>query len=181
MTTPENWHWDITPEDVKKIKAVDRETINRVYFSNLAKFKNIAGRYCFYIIRDSSYFEDCVQQIYVDLDKFDYTNVQTFYWSILNSCRRARCASFREVSLFTPVITNDKGKDKTLLDILWKDYFAELEERETGEEKALLMIKSQTALSELEKDFLTAIAFCVRPYEGLFNDEYKNYTARIAG
>ena len=45
IPTPENWHWKITPEDIEKIKANDRDTINRVYFDNLPKFEKIAKRY----------------------------------------------------------------------------------------------------------------------------------------
>lgn len=182
ITTPENWHWNISPEEVQKIKAVDRETIDRVYFSNLEKFKGIVGKYCYHIIRDPYYINDCLQQIYVDLDKFDYTNNRTFYYSLINCFRRARRHSTLEISLFTPV--KGKDNDRELADFLGKDFFAELEERETGEEKALVMIKSQTELTDLERDFLTAVAFRVRPYEGLFYEEFtryfgKNYTGQI--
>ena len=179
ITTPENWHWDISPEDVKKLKAVDRDTINRVYFANLKKFERIANKYCRFVIRNPSYFEDCVQQIYVDLPLYDYTDNRTLYYCILTTFKRATLRSRYEISLFAPV--HGKDKDSELADFLGKDFFAELEERETEEEKALLMIKSQIALSDLERDFLTAVAFGVRPYEGLFNYEYKNYTAGIVG
>ena len=173
ILTPENWHWAITPEDVKKIKAVDRETINRVYFANLKKFERIANNYCCFVIRNPSFFEDCVQQIYVDLLFYDYTDNKTLYNCILRTFKRATLRSRYEISLFTPV--HGKDNDSEFVDFLGKDFFAELEEKQVGEENALIMINSQTALSALERDFLTAVAFRVRPYEGLFYEEFTRY------
>ncbi len=182
ITTPESWHWDISPEDVKKLNAVDRDTINRVYFANFKKFERIANKYCRFVIRNPSYIDDCVQQIYVDLPLYDYTDNGTLFACLMRSCRSAALRSRYEISLFTPV--HGKDKDCELADFLGKDFFAELEDKQVGEENALIMINSQTALSAPERDFLTAVAFRVRPYEGLFYEEFtrhfgKNHTGKF--
>ena len=47
MNAAHGWHWRITLADIEKIKANDRETVNRVYFDNLEKFRKMALKYCF--------------------------------------------------------------------------------------------------------------------------------------
>lgn len=176
IPTPENWHWAITPEDVKKIKAVDRDTIDRVYFANLEQFSKCAFLFCRKRGK-RSFFEDCVQQIYLDLPNYDYTNVGTFWRGILKTFRRCCCNPFRVVSLFATIGRNKDGDELTLIDVLGEDVFKALEEREDGERQAIRIISAQTALSDNERDFLTAVAFRCTPYRGLYNDEYKRLIA----
>lgn len=83
IPTPENWHWKITPEDIEKIKANDRDTINRVYFDNLPKFASVARGYIWrsravgrYI--DLSYVQDIINEIYLRLPLCSFINVQHF-------------------------------------------------------------------------------------------------------
>ena len=172
IPTPENWHWAITPEDVKKIKMVDRETIDRVYFANYEKFCKCAYRFC-YDKGKLSYVEDCIQQVYLDLPTYDYSDARTFYHGLLQTFRRCTLKCYRTVSLFSSIGRNKDGKEMTLVDVLGVDVFKALEEREDGERQAIKIISAQYALSDIEKDFLTAVAFRCRPYRGLYNDEYK--------
>lgn len=174
---PGTWHWKISPEDVEKIKKGDRETIDRVYFDNYKKFYKFAYRFC----RDKnrlSYVEDCIQEVYLDLPMYDYSNVKTFFRGLL---RTFICCSFnriRTVSLFSPIGRNKDGEEFTLIDVLGIDFFKDLEEREDGERNAINIISAQHVLSDIEKDFLTAVAFRCTPYRGLYNDEYKRLIAK---
>ena len=172
IPVPGNWHWAITPEDVNGLKAVDRETVNRVYFANYDKFCKCAYNFC-RKRNKFSYVDDCVQQIYLDLPLYDYTNALTFFRGLTKTFIHCSYWGFRSVSFFSPVGRNKDGEDLLLIDCLGVDVFKALEEAEDGERQALKIISAQTALNDNEKDFLTAVAFKCRPYRGLFNDEYR--------
>ena len=171
IPTPENWHWAITPDDVKKIKAVDRETINRVYFDNLFKFRSMAGKFC----RDhrcrSRWYEDMVQQIYVDLPKYNYTNRRTFangiiksFWSVFKGVSFGNCGSFETA------LSDD---DKSLADVIGVDTFNFIIDHEDDDKQVLTIISTQDHLTDLQRDFLTAVAFACTPYRGLYAEEYR--------
>ncbi len=163
---PTGWHWKITPDQIEKIKKRDRDTVNQVYFDNLDKFKMMAYRFCG-IRRVYSIFQDCVQQIYVDMCDYDYTNRRTLFWSIRHSFYKCRYSRFDEVSLSTPI----GGMDKlTIGDCL--SYTDDSDEKNEHERHVLEVIAAQTALSNRNKDLLTAYAFDCLCYEGLFEYEY---------
>lgn len=168
------WHWKITPEDTARIKAGDRETVNRVYFDNLSIFRKMAGKYCFYA-GSYDFYEDCIQQIYIDMTCYDYTNAKSLYWSIRKSFRRASMlTTVPTVSLESPV--TDDG-DKVLGDYIGVDGFAELDEKEHAR-NVLSLIGEQKQLTERQRDQLTAFAFGVAAYRGLYEWEYRQaYTA----
>ena len=168
--TPDEWHWKITPEQIARIKAGDRETVDRVYMDNLDKFRAIAWRYCEDINR-LDIVQDCIQQIYVDLPTYNFNDTGKLYWSIRNSFRAAGMLSRRPcVSLETPLTDNG---EITLADtIAGADGFAELEEQESV--RAVLdMIAEQTQLTEKQRDQLTALAFGVALYRGIYAEEYR--------
>lgn len=62
--------------------------------------------------------------------------------------------------------------EKTLLDTLETDGFAELEEREHAR-NVLEIIAEQEQLTETQRDMLTAIAFGVALYRGIYAEEYR--------
>ena len=74
------------------------------------------------------------------------------------------------VSLETPLTDNG---EITLADtIAGADGFAELEEQESA--RAVLdMIAEQTQLTEKQRDQLTALAFGVALYRGIYAEEYR--------
>ena len=168
--TPDKWHWKITPEQIAKIKAGERETVNRVYMDNLDKFRRIAWRYCDSIKRLDIVL-DCIQQIYIDLPVYDFTDTGKLYWSIRKSFRAAGMLTRRPcVSLDAPLTYNG---EITLADtIAGEDCFAALEERENAL-TVLDIIEEQTQLTELQRDQLTALAFGVSLYRGLYAEEYR--------
>lgn len=168
--TPDCWHWKINPEQIVNIKAGDRETVNRVYMDNLDKFKMIAWRYCDKA-RNLSVVQDCVQQIYIDLPMYDFTNTRTFYWSIRKSFRIASMFTRRSfISLETPLIADG---NLTLGDTLeCANAFSDLDERENAC-AVLEIIAEQTHLSDYQRDCLTAFAFGVSLYKGIFDYECK--------
>ena len=166
---PKNWHWKITPSQIARIGLNDRETINFVYFDNLPKFRKLAVKYCYHA-QDFSFLEDCIQQIYIDLPRYDYTNTKTLFYSIKKSFRRASgLKRIHFISLNEPV-TEDESR--TVADYLEVDGFAELEEKEQ-DRNVLSIIAEQTHLTEIQRDQLTAFAFGVALYRGLFAYEYK--------
>lgn len=174
---PPYWHWKITPEQIEKIKGRDRDTVNKVYFDNLDKFKRMAYRYCG-LKKQYSYFSDCVQQIYVDLIGYDYSNSRTLFHSIKHSFYRATGFSkYVQRSLDEPIGKNSRGG--VLGDILLSTCTAEQDfECEEQEQHVLAIIAAQIHLTDKQRDILTAYAFNTLVYEGLFNYEYakKNST-----
>lgn len=185
IPTPENWHWKITPEDIEKIKANDRDTINRVYFDNLPKFAKVARGYIWrsravgrYI--DFSYVQDIINEIYLRLPLCSFINVQRFYCSLLNICRLAvygkvsRCKI--ALSLDEGFTKNEKSEGFETYEsrLLTVSYVNEMNlEREDNEKKVLSVIGNQKQLTAKQKDFLTAYVLHVRPYDGIFDYEYK--------
>lgn len=108
IPTPETgWHWKITPEQVKAIKANDREAINAAYFDNYQKFAKIGYNFC-RRVHDYNDREDFLQQVYVDMPKFDYTNTQTFYLSLCRCFKRLRNYISKNVS-FDAELTDEDG------------------------------------------------------------------------
>ncbi len=170
IQTPENWHWKITPEQIARIKVRDRDTVNQVYFDNLDKFKKMAYRYC-RLAKQYSYFRDCVQQIYVDMMDYDYTDSRVLFWSIRRSFWRATGLTKKpSVSLDQPILDGNG----VLSDIIPVYDTAERDfERSEEEKHALELIAAQTQLSARAKDVLTAYAFNCLAYRGLFDYEYR--------
>ena len=170
IQTPENWHWKITPEQIARIKVRDRDTVNQVYFDNLDKFKAMAYRYC-RIHKQYSYFRDCVQQVYVDMMDYDYTDSRVLFWSIRHSFWRATGLTNKPfVSLDAPILDGNG----VLSDIIPVYDTAERDfERSEEERHVLELIAAQTQLSARAKDVLTAYAFNCLAYRGLFDYEYR--------
>ena len=167
---PSGWHWKITPEQIEKIKERDLDTVNQVYFDNLDKFKAMAYNFCY--SREVSYcFEDCVQQVYVDLLDYDFSNSKRLFWSIRNSFYRA-CPPLLSgtVSLFTPI----KGADDiALMDCIEALDEVDAEQRKQEQERHVLaIIAEQKQLNDKDKDILTAYALNCLCYRGLFAYEY---------
>lgn len=178
--TPSGWHWKITPEQIEKIKARDRDTVTTVYFDNLDKFKRMAKRYCACVHR-KDYVQDCLQQVYIDLPEYNYADIGVLHFSIKRSFRQACCLPSLGVplqnilSLNTPLYGDDSDDDvKTLADfITTADTVAVERKRRADECHALDMIAAQTQLTENERDVLTAIAFGCAAYEGVFAYAFK--------
>ncbi len=168
---PTGWHWKITPEQIEKIKQRDRDTVNKVYFANLEKFKRMAYRYCC-IRKQYSFFRDCVQQIYVDMLYYDYSDSRTLFWSIKRSFFRAcGLSKYCRKSLDEPI--GDSDSDSVLADIIPIYDTAEHDyDRKAQEKHALELIAAQTHLTDKAKDILTAIAFDCLCYVGIFDYEY---------
>ena len=177
IPTATTWHWAITPEDVERIKANDRETINRVYFDNLRKFERIAHKYIAVkravgLDIDRTLAEDIRQQIYIDLPLYDYTNTLTFYYGLARTCYNV---------VFGKSAFGYERLDKNAFDDSASGFgqrfiaedIADNLEREESEKRALYAIGNQRALTNSQKDMLTAYALRVRCYYGIFETEYK--------
>lgn len=109
ILTPETgWHWKITPEQVEAIKANDREAINVAYFDNYQKFAKIGYNFC-RRVHDYNDREDFLQQVYVDMPKFDYANTRTFYFSLSRCFFTLRHGLSRNVSLDAELSDDDDG------------------------------------------------------------------------
>ena len=169
LSSSMRWHWKITPEQIERIKANDRETVNSVYLDNLLTFRKMAFKYC----RNARKWDcvgDCVNQIYVDLTDYDFTDTKTLFWSIYKSFRRA-CMSVR-----VPVVSLDKPlldeEGATFGDMIGVDGFEELERKE-HECSVLEIIAEQTQLTDRQRDELTAFAFGIKAYRGLYAEEFR--------
>lgn len=117
-TPATGWHWNITPEQIEKIKAYDGETIKKVYAENMKKFRAIGYGFC-RRARNYDCFEDFLQQIYVDMPKYDYTDTKKFYYSLKRSFFNARLFSRREISLETELCGDE---EYTLADTVADDF-----------------------------------------------------------
>lgn len=174
-TTAGAWHWKITPEQITKIKAGERETINRVYFDNLPTFERMARKYCRHFFRLYEFLGDCVNQIYVDMPDYDYNDALSLYFSIHASFARASLANRRRtVSLDLPV---KEKEGATLGDFIEGESGFEALERKEHEKTVLTIIAGQNRLTELQRDYLTAYAFNCRVYRGIYAEEYKKANA----
>jgi len=169
MNAAHGWHWRITLADIEKIKANDRETVNRVYFDNLEKFRKMALKYCFKC-RNYDFLGDCINQIYVDMTAYDYSSRLSLWWSIQASFRRASMATA------VPLLSLDKplsdDTEATLYDLIAAPETDEEEEREHAR-NALEIIAEQEQLTEQQRDMLTAFAFGVAFYRGIYAEEYR--------
>lgn len=107
IPTPETgWHWKITPEQVKAIKANDREAINAAYFDNYQKFAKIGYNFC-RRVHDYNDREDFLQQVYVDMPMFDYTDTRTFYISLCMCFKSLRKGTLKNASLDAELTDED--------------------------------------------------------------------------
>lgn len=172
LPTPANWHWAITPDDVDKIKAINYETLNRVYFANLDTFTRMAKNFCYYRSVQYSLWRDCVNQIYVDLPCYNYTNVQTFAKGLKRSFYSAvytTCSPYSTISLN---ISIDDEDGRTLEDIIIAKPITEDLEIKENEKLVLECIAKQSKLTETQQDTLVAYAFKCSLYKGIFKYEY---------
>lgn len=178
--TPSNWHWAITPQQVAEIKQGNRQTVNEVYFDNLAKLRRVCSNFC-YKRNKTQFVEDCLQQIYIDLPKYSFKNTLTFFWGIKHSCFYAW--GFRQsdvkayVSLDSPIQSKGNKRqedtDNTLADLIGA---VDVDENEIAEQdKRVLTILDSLNLSEREKDVLTAVAFGCAVKRGLYELLRKTY------
>lgn len=174
--TAENWHWIITREDIEKIYENCRETINRVYFANLSKFGRIANKYITMrqaqgIYIDRSVAEDIKQQIYIDLPYYNFENVLTLFCDIRRTCGNVALgrSAFGE-SLDSAAWDNEKSTaDESKFDRYLCDDSAEAAlELEESEKRVIKAVAEQKALTERQRDILTAVALKVRAYRGIF-------------
>ncbi len=173
---PSGWHWEITPEQVEKIKANDLETINRVYFDNYYKFERIAKHYC-YKVRRQDCLQDCLQQIYVDLPIYKYDEVNAFYLSLKRSFRYAcglyKGMRYQDVVSLDSLTRNRENGDKRALSCFISAPERTDTDRQEDERHVLKMIAAQTRLTDNGRDYLTSVAFDCKVYKGLFDYEYK--------
>lgn len=175
--TPDKWHWAITPEQIEKIKANNRDTINQVYFDNLDKFKRIARKYCFKY-RKWWAFGDMLNQIYLDLPSYKYTSAKTFYRSIRKSVYNAVYMNgFATLSL-DAMLFDDKTRNLMTM-IPAPEYDSDkYTEYEKSAKRVLQGIARQTQLNERGRDILTARALNISCYAGVFRYEYANIFTR---
>lgn len=168
IPTPKDWNWLITSEDVAKIKMNDRETVNKVYFDNYERLKRIALKKAYKFCKRDMW-EDCLNQIYIDLPLYDYTNALTLSRGIVSTAYRVINPN-RFLSLDAEY-DYEKGNVLALLDRIPVDGFVELAQKES-EKKVLKIIAEQTGLNDLQRDTLVAIAFRCAMYRGIFNYEF---------
>lgn len=165
--TPDCWHWAITPADIEEIKAGNRDTVNRVYFDNYEKFKKISRKFC-YRYFSPQLIEDFLQQVYLDLPKYDFSNAKTFFSGLLASFLTLKFGrSVKTTSYEKELFADDDGK--TLLDILKAPEVQSESERKAENAAALRLIDLQRQLTEAQKDYLTAVAFGCAVFKGLFD------------
>lgn len=175
ISTPENWHWKITPQQIQEIKQGNRDTLATVYFDNLPTFRRVVYNIC----RRHNllcFFEDCLQQIFVDLEHYHFENTKRFYSSLLVSCLIAFGASFKSVpfkyciSLETPlrsVVKEQEFDGNTLADTLVaKECF---EDTDNEENKRLVEIIEGQHLTPAQSDLLCALGIGCNYRRGLFN------------
>lgn len=167
IPTPENWHWKITPEDVIKIKAFDRETINRVYFDNYDKFKSMCKR------RFSNLWEDGLQTIYLLLPFCRYTNTQTFFRSLISGIK-IYLFGRRSVSYTSLELDVFGDGESTLMDFIpfEQDFFHEKEEETRN---VVLLLDHQSFLTDDQKDLLLSQAFGCQIFKGIFKYAKNRY------
>ncbi|MBD5131080.1 MAG: hypothetical protein HDT28_00560 [Clostridiales bacterium] len=174
--TPDKWHWAITPEQIEKIKANDRDTINQVYFDNLDKFKRIARKYCFKY-RKWWAFGDMVNQIYLDLPYYKYMTAKTFYRCIRNSIYNAiyinRCAV-----LSLDKLLSDDSTATLITMIPAPEYDPDKDIEYEKSVKRVLQGIARQQISEHWRDRLTATALNIPFYAGVFKYEYELAFAR---
>lgn len=171
LATPDNWHWAIIPQQVIEIKQGNRDTINKVYFDNLPKFQKVISNF-YRNFERLQFFDDCIQQIYLDLPRYRFDNSSTFYRSLL---RTARCVAgfygqqfdiFRCVSFETPLKSCD---DKTVADTLQVLFeYTETEQAEQNK-RIVQIIQTQRHLTEYQQDWLVAVAFGCEYRRGLYD------------
>ena len=172
--------WKITKEQIEKLKRFDVETLNTVYFDNLQFIKNISfilGRK----MRLYIHFEDFVQESYLLLPLCEFENDKTLTNSLCRLLRR-RVVGRVCLSLDAPIKKGEKviKNVKTFVDSYAVDGFkgtiySDFENVDSEEhlQKALKIISQQKTLTLEQKDILTAIAFNVPYYKGIYEQEKK--------
>lgn len=169
--TPDKWHWAITPEQIEKIKANDRDTINQVYFDNFDKFKRIARKFCF-TCRKWWAFGDIINQIYLDLSCYKYATAKTFYGGIRKSIYNAIYMNGFSTLSLDEMLFNDKTRTFITM-IPAPEYDPDKDtEYEKSVKRVLQGIARQTQLKERGRDLLTARALNIPFYAGVFEHEY---------
>ena len=171
--------WKITSEQADKIKRFDIDSLNKVYFDNLQYIKRLSaciGR----CNRVYNYFEDLVQQAYIVLPYCSFADDKALTKS-LSRLLRSTVFSRPCVSLDAPIGKGKKPDEEnstTIGDLIGVDgfkgtEFAEIQPVDTEEnlQSALDIICEQSFLTKKQKDILTAIAFNVDYYSGIYEKE----------
>lgn len=163
----------ITAELAEQIKQGNQDAINKVYFDNLGIFKRMAGKYVrnkrFY--NNYSYeFDDLVQQIYCDLQLYDFTNHTTIFYCIrssfctvlnggLKNLYTTYARRIKDVTSLDKTYINNNGEEcNPLLDRLTDNIsacdFLEYIESSKNEEKRISEIIDDLPLSNKMKKVL---------------------------
>lgn len=172
---PPYWHWAITCEQIAEIKKGNRTTIDKVYFDNFAKFKNVAYKFCMSHYK-KGFINDILQQIYLDLPSYNFSDTRAFYFSFRRTIIDVVYSSLKTFS-YDRLLAGTE--DLTFEDVLSCEYVPEEQIIEENQ-KAFDIIDSQKHLTECQKDYLVAVAFGIslKDYKGLY-EKAKCYTHSV--
>lgn len=156
---------NITKEEAILINLHSKKTINRVYFDNIRYFTNVSRFFARKLTFGTRIFEpeDILQQIYVDIRFYDFTNRKTFYHCLKATARtylyggiesaqyykdgRINCSIYQPVNAHTSKM--DAGTE--LIDFLRGP-------EETNPETIFINREEKEARKEYEKTMLSEIA-----------------------
>lgn len=162
--------WIVNEKTLTGLKNRNRKYIDIFYFDNLSHFKALCKNYsikkkCFDL------WEDCLHSIYISLHFADYSSEEMFYKFIMKTLLSVFPVG-RVISLDMLIYKNrDKTDGCTLSSIISKDFYQVSNDTEEHLQRALSIIGEQTQLTNYEKDILTAIAFNVEFYKGIYEKE----------
>lgn len=172
IPTCENWHWKITAEDIAKIKANDRPTIDKVYFDNLESFRKCAYNFC-RKHRAFDLFDDCLQELYITLPNWDYRNTKTLFWSIKRTFYNACLFEKIAFSLDEPLREDSETTKGEMLQAA-EPSVTENDQKESF--KKLLNLLAKLDLKDTERDALICQALGISlKYLSLYGGVYAQY------
>lgn len=145
-TPATGWHWNITPEQIEKIKANDREMINSFYLANYQKFRRIGFGFC-RRAHCFEYLEDFLQEVYLFVPFFNYTDTRSFYSGLVRCFYKARGYNrYLTLSLDMEIYGDE---DITLADTIADD--SNIDD----------YILADETVKEISKSYITILAKCI--------------------
>lgn len=175
LQVPSNWHWSITQQQIEYIKQGNRDVINKIYIDNYDKFCKIFRNFCFKGC-NKSFYDDCVQQCYLDLPLYDYTNRETLFYSLFNTYCKVCYGGSKHIArknlVYYDALLSDDS-DETFLNKISEQVpsiFVDEAEAIEEDKRVLAIIQSQPQLTDLQRDYLVAVAYSLKMRRGLYAD-----------
>lgn len=147
---------------INELQFASKEKREEFFIKNIGFIKAMAFNFVRKRMRYSD-FDDCVQQVFVDMYNYDYTSIKAFFNCVYRSFYKTQA----KISTLSLNATISQTEDFTFEDIIADTRETEEEEREHSK-KVIEILDKLSNLTLYDKDNLLSFSFGCGMYKGIF-------------